>query len=290
MKKYLIDLAHTDLTGVTTFAYNLVKLSKRNFDVCFPLIDNSIIIQQFKLLDNCRIIENPKDEYDIIFLNYFTEKYDSFHSKKYQFIHGLMSPVLYKINKGIEKLFVFSERALEYLNHDNICLIRNFIDLNRYVPSEINKVAKNVLIHDSRSNNFLLNNVISACAYLGMYVSFIGQDRFNRKLWNVENRIKDADIVIGYGRSTIEGLACGKSVIIYGINGGDGMLLENNYREMLHTNLSGWSMRTMTHPSLMNVEEIVVELLKYNKEQGEFNRKIAERHFDFKIYEKALFD
>jgi len=49
-------------------------------------------------------------------------------------------------------------------------------------------------------------------------------------------------------------------------------------------------MRTMTHPSLMNVEEIVVELLKYNKEQGEFNRKIAERHFDFKIYEKALFD
>ena len=144
--------------------------------------------------------------------------------------------------------------------------------MERFRPiNKINIRLQKILIFDIRNSGFYDSLIMKAASSIGAYVSIMQTG------WNVEERIKDADLVIGYGRCIIEAMAMGKCAIVYGLNGGDGYVDSVNYEKMMQTNFSGWSIRSMKQPENISIEEIITELKKYNSTDGNrlFKKTIA---------------
>lgn len=291
--RILILHCHLRLTGVSTWIYTVSKELKNlgiEIDLFVTPVDNEVfnevLLEKFKEIFSNIYFDIPKDNYDEIWYNYHPDAARFFRRsgalKKF-FVHGLMD-VNYQVPYDFNgKVYVFGERAYNFVNYDNKILIRNYIDTDRYVPTSINNKLEKILILDSRTNGFTSSLILEAANEIGVYVSTLGINRISTTpRWEVEEYINKADLVIAYGRSAIEGMASGKPVIIFGINGGDGYLTSYNYQTFMITNMSGWSTQILKRPHECEVEKIIIELNKYNPDDGVFNRKIAEEEFSIK--------
>jgi hypothetical protein len=107
-------------------------------------------------------------------------------------------------------------------------------------------------------------------------------DTFER-VWNVEDKINAADIVITLGRGAYEAMACGRAVIIYDsrpyspFKTADGIVTRSNAKKLATHNFSG-----RTNKLNWLVGEIKREIKKYKPTMGEDNRKIALASFNVK--------
>ena len=150
-------------------------------------------------------------------------------------------------------------------------VILNGIDLDRYKPTgELNAVPRVFSI--CQGDDSLLKQ---ACIELGYEFNSVPKDVGNR-IWNVEDYIKDSDIVVGIGRSAMVGMACGKCVISWDNRGlnpntGCGYIKPENFYEYAYTNLTGRGF-----PPIDTVEKLKNELLKYDPNDGRILRQIAE--------------
>jgi hypothetical protein len=94
-------------------------------------------------------------------------------------------------------------------------------------------------------------------------------DHLDEEMFDIENKIKEADVVVSLGRGCYEALAMGKNVI----NGdfrnwsiafqGAGMVTEDSFDELLKTNLSGRGNQITFTPSKLREE-----LDKYNSSRN----------------------
>ena len=57
-----------------------------------------------------------------------------------------------------------------------------------------------------------------------------------------------AEIVIGYGRSILEAMACGRAAYVYDWNGGEGWMTAESYPEIEADGISGRSGRVIVDP------------------------------------------
>lgn len=150
-------------------------------------------------------------------------------------------------------------------------VILNGIDLDRYKPNgELNKVPRVFSI--CQGDDSLLKQ---ACIELGYEFNSVPKNVGSR-IWNVEDYIKDSDIVVGIGRSAMVGMACGKSVISWDNRGlnpytGCGYIKPENFYEYAYANLTGRG-----YQPINTVEKLKNELLKYDPNDGRILRQIAE--------------
>lgn len=151
-------------------------------------------------------------------------------------------------------------------------IIHNGIDCDRYYPRrKIKNKLETVLslCQSDKANSF----IEECCKELNL--NFIKANKFKENIWNLEEIINQADLVVGIGRSLYDAMACGRCVISfdsreYSGTYGDGYLNSENIVESLKYNCSGRGLnKTFTK------EEFIVELLKYNPEDGDFFRKFA---------------
>lgn len=285
--KVLIHLKYSDLTGVGTFIYTIV--SKLHKDVSFTvwMEHGTPSVLYTKLSVFCPVYFNkPTMTFDEIWTNYYTEEFKNEKARKKHFVHGTMNP-LYKIPENTDHLFVFSERAFEDTSH-NIpkTLIRNGVDIQRFRQIAPQDSLQKILIHDSRASTFSALMIMSVAQRLNAYTRYLGVDSLaGQKIWDTECIIKDCDMVVGYGRSLFEGMAMGKVCVCYGLNGGDGMVRdEETFRKMLRSNGSGWSIRNLPTPDKQAWKPILEELGKYKKSYGELARYLAEKYLDINLY------
>lgn len=150
-------------------------------------------------------------------------------------------------------------------------VILNGIDLDRYKPNgELNKVPRVFSI--CQGDDSLLKQ---ACIELGYKFNSVPKNVGSR-IWNVEDYIKDSDIVVGIGRSAMVGMACGKCVISWdnrnlNPNTGCGYIKPEKFYEYSYSNLTGRG-----YPPIDTVEKLKNELLKYDPNDGKILRQIAE--------------
>ena len=150
-------------------------------------------------------------------------------------------------------------------------VILNGIDLERYKPTgELNKVPRVFSI--CQGDDSLLKQ---ACVELGYEFNSVPKNVGSR-IWNVEDYIKDSDIIVGIGRSAMVGMACGKCVISWDNRGlnpntGCGYIKPDNFIKYAYTNFTGRG-----YPPIDTVEKLKNELLKYDPNDGKILRQIAE--------------
>ena len=292
MINILFILAINHYTGVTTWAYELIKgLSKFNVDVVFVssnsyFISNKEYIKDISLHSNVIESIDYSTKYDVVFLhNTQHENISKKVGKKTVFIsHGSM------INSANPKLkhdmhVAVSGRSKYVLGADMFIL--NGIDLNKFKSNKLlNKIPKKCLYHNRfKPQEF----VYEACEELNIKL-----DCWEVIEKDVTKKIRESDFVMGYGRSVYEAMSMGKPVLVFGhnspknknelrtvgissnVNGGlsDGWVDKNNFKKILYRNCCGWAEKIY----IDNKNDMINMIKRYDCKMGDVNRKLAEEH------------
>lgn len=168
-----------------------------------------------------------------------------------------------------------SEEIKEHIKSKgfNAEIVLNGIDCERFAPKR--PLSPNLTCVLSLSQSSELNEFIrDCCNEIG--VKYISCNKFTDNVWEIEDKINEADLVVGIGRSLYDAMACGRCVLSYDNRGligraiGDGYITSENIEKSIYHNFIGrGSNRTF------NKEEFINELRKYNPEDGNWAREYA---------------
>ena len=256
--------------GSETFTFTLVKELRKNHNVdVFTLLAG----------DYLESVE-PKDEYDLLLINHNSclDALKDVKGFKIFTSHGIFPP-MEQPRPGADAYVAISEEVQQHMKKQgyDAHLIRNGIDCDRFSPkTKINKEIKKVLSMCQGYKAAVL--IEEACEELG-----IEFEEIERDVWDVENYINNADLVVTLGRGAYESMACGRAVLLYddrvyipnGEPYGDGIV--EDWEEIAKHNFSGRLLK-----NYYTVEQLKEEILKYNPSMGNINRGVAEEHFNIK--------
>ena len=286
--KILIGQNHLDtLGGSETYTYALVEeFHRRGHEVGVMCARNRKGMVSDLIESNLGIRTNIiSKKYDACFISHNSmilqlHSLEIDHGIVYQICHGT-TPALEQPSTATGVNFIsISEEVQQHLKrseHESE-LIVNGINLDRFKPTKINKELKNIL---SLSQSDRLNNFLQKMCDRYDY-NFKHHNKFLNPIFNIEEEIAAADLVVTLGRGAYESMACGKNVLIadwraYQPALMDGLITEDNTARFLRNNCSG-----RTEKKTIDESSIVKELLKYSAAQGEANRNFAEKNLNIK--------
>ncbi len=94
-----------------------------------------------------------------------------------------------------------------------------------------------------------------------------------------------ADIVIGYGRSILEAMACGRAAYVYDWNGGDGWITSESYPAIEADGLAGRSGRV-----ILDADRIAEDLRRYAPAMGPVNHDLVMAHHRANVHAQDLIE
>lgn len=200
---------------------------------------------------------------------------------KVQTCHGIY-PVLEQPVPGMDAYVAISEEVMQHLikkGHSPV-LIHNGVDCNRFSPFG-NATHESLCVVLSLAHGTLANEMIQRVCKRNNW-DLIIQNKYHKPIWDVENLINKADMVIGWGRSIYEAAACGRNVVVFDSRKyvgdttlGDGFLEDHNFYNYLANNCTGrYSKRVYDAAGLQ------VEMEKYDPIIGGDLRSFAIQHLN----------
>lgn len=185
-----------------------------------------------------------------------------------------------KLELGISNYIAVSDEVKNNLvssgiEESAISVIRNLIDEYKFLSnSKNNATPKNVLVISSRIDTSKENAIRQACKLRELNVQFIG-GRFGQvNQQELKRMIENVDLVFSLGRGAVESMLMNKAVIIFDYQGGDGMITEDNFEEIMKCNFSGRRFKKN-----FSVDELIEEINKYDLAQIKRVREIALKYF-----------
>lgn len=182
------------------------------------------------------------------------------------FVHGVISAFehLPGIELGVAVFGGVSEEtardvASRYgLPASEVRIIRNPVDTDRFdCGRSLPSVPRNLLILSNHLSADVRRTIGIACDRAGIAVSHVGLPE-NPRL-DVEHCICQADIVVTLGRGALEAMSCGRNLIVYDRNGGDGFVDTESLFCFRERNFSGRTGRRR-----FTAESFGRELAKYD--------------------------
>jgi hypothetical protein len=151
--------------------------------------------------------------------------------------------------------------------------LRQPIDVVRFAPRiPPRETARRVLLLGNYLSGTRRDMVERACASVGLEVLQVGRHGQSASL-HPELAILESDIVMGKGRTVLEGMACGRAAYVYDQNGGDGWVTPESYPRIETDNFGGRA----TDASLGEAQ-IAADLAAYSPELGLQGREIVIRN------------
>jgi hypothetical protein len=151
--------------------------------------------------------------------------------------------------------------------------LRQPIDLRRFAgiaPAASSSRTALVLTNAvSRSSDGLIED---ACRANGLDLEWIGDE--GHQTPTPELAIAGARLVIGLGRSVLEGMAAGRAAYVYGIVGGDGWVTPERYPLMEADGFAGTSASDL----VIDRERLTDDLGSWDEQMGRVNRDLAAAH------------
>jgi|SRR5829696_2333869 len=120
-----------------------------------------------------------------------------------------------------------------------------------------------------------------ACAELGVACRQVGS--YGAPSGTPEDAIAAADVVIGYGRSVLEGMAMGRAAFVFDHVGGDGWVTPDSYPVLEADGFSG-----MATDATFDRDRLVRELRRYSAEMGPLNRELVRKNHQALVHAEQL--
>lgn len=173
---------------------------------------------------------------------------------------------------GLDAYFAVSEETADFLADRGLpCagLIRQPIDVDRFRSRSPVRPWPPRVLHFGNYQRWV-PEAEAACRKLGVpFATCGGPTDAQRRRWDVESAIDDADLVIGQSRCVLEAMACERNAIVcsgwdpdlgYGL---DGFVTPQSYAQFRTTNLTG-----NVRACRPTVDAIVGEIRKYDPALG----------------------
>jgi hypothetical protein len=160
--------------------------------------------------------------------------------------------------------------------------LRQPIDVERFRPrSSCRPTARRLLLLGNYVDDGHLRLLGEVCADLGLELV-----RASTQVAGTvapELAIADADIVVGYGRSALEGLAMGRATYVWGHAGGDGWITPGSYPRLEADGFSG-----AATDEIVDRERLRADLAAYSPELGEVGFDLVRTHHSAAKHSESL--
>lgn len=305
------------LAGSETWTYTLaVQLKKMGHDVQGFSPDLGIIsrdLQTFGIPSHRDLAPSGMKPFSVVLEEKVDHNYDliianHFHIVDYlrrmfpktpiiSTIHGILhtmpnpqtnelmwAPEHPAMNAGVNQFVSVSEEVQEILrkeyNLDSL-IIRNFFDTQKYtVQRKVSETPKVFLINTNYNggNDPEIEVIRAVVKHYGANLIATGANFGTSP--DMVPAIEDADVVIGMGRSVLEGVCAGRLGIVHGRWGTGGVINEANIEELRAVNFSGRN----SGGKMMTPEEMIAEIDKYyNPDNLEWGRNYILREHNVEI-------
>ena len=161
--------------------------------------------------------------------------------------------------------------------------LRQPIDTERFVPrGRLPEVpSKALLLSNNLSVSDRLEMLEEACREAGIELARVGGA--NGQTADPRTALAEADIVIGYGRSILEAMACGRAAYVYDWNGGDGWVTRDSYAAIEADGIAGRAGRPV-----VDAERLSADLRAYSPSMGPVNHDLVKAHHRANVHAQEL--
>jgi len=165
-----------------------------------------------------------------------------------------------------------ADRAAAFAARPEVVRLRQPIDLWRFRPTgPARPRARRVLAFSNYIEADRLAMLESACEELGLELTTMGA-RSTTSL-TPQQRIADADIVVGYGRSILEGMVMGRAAYVWDHGGGDGWVTPGSYPALEGNGFAGAATDAM-----VGAERLREDFAAYRPELGALGYDLVRKH------------
>jgi glycosyl transferase family 4 len=175
-----------------------------------------------------------------------------------------------------------ANRAAALAGRPEVVRLRQPIDIWRFKPaSPARERPRRVLAFSNYLPADRLAMLDSVCSDLGLELTRMGAT--STASVTPQQRIADADIVVGYGRSVLEGMATGRAAYVWDHAGGDGWVTPQTYPAIEANGFAG-----AANDTLVGAAELREHFGAYRQELGPLGYDLVRKHHSAARHAEAL--
>jgi FtsZ-binding cell division protein ZapB len=175
-----------------------------------------------------------------------------------------------------------ARRAAALAGKPEVVRLRQPIDLWRFRPfGPARTEARRVLVFSNYLEPDRLAMLEAACDDLGLELTSMGATSTTSV--TPQERIAAADIVVGYGRSILEGMVMGRAAYVWDRGGGDGWVTPENYSLLEGDGFSG-----AATDAILDADRLREDLAAYRPELGPLGYDLVRQHHSASRHVEAL--
>ncbi len=173
-------------------------------------------------------------------------------------------------------------RARAYSAETEVVRLRQPIDIERF-PSRgpLPQVARHALLLSNTPKSDRVETIEAACTAAGLELRRVGG--LAGQTTDPRQELADAEIVIGYGRSILEAMACGRAAYVYDWHGGDGWVTPESYAAIEADGIAG-----RNGHSILDAAALVEDLRRYSPSMGPVNHDLVTAHHRANVHAQEL--
>lgn len=175
-----------------------------------------------------------------------------------------------------------ARRMRSFATAAEVVRMRQPIDIERFAPrGPLPEVPRRALLLSNNSNADRLAMLEGACEEVGLELVLLGG--LSGHTADTAMALTGAEIVIGYGRSILEAMACGRAAYVYDWKGGDGWVTAQSYAAIESDGFAG-----STTDEAIDRAILVEHLRRYSPAMGAVNHDLVVKHHRAGIHAQEL--
>jgi hypothetical protein len=160
--------------------------------------------------------------------------------------------------------------------------LRQPIDTERFVSRyPISEAPRRALLLSNTPVTDRLRMLEDACRSAGIELTRLGG--LQGQTTDPRSALVSADVVIGYGRTILEGMACGRAAYVYDWKGGDGWVTPESYPAIEADGFGGRSAE-----QLIDADRLAADLREYSAAMGPVNHDLVMAHHRANVHAQQL--
>jgi hypothetical protein len=175
-----------------------------------------------------------------------------------------------------------ADRMRSFVTSAEVVRLRQPIDTERFTPrSQLPETPRRALLLSNTPHADRLGMLEAACRKAGLELARIGG--LEGDTTDPRPALAGAEIVIGYGRSILEAMACGRAAYVYDWHGGDGWVTTESYPEIEADGIGG-----RTAARTIDAARLAEDLLCYEASMGPVNHDLVMAHHRANVHAQEL--
>jgi hypothetical protein len=177
-----------------------------------------------------------------------------------------------------------AERMRSFATAVEVVRLRQPIDTERFTPrAPLPALARRALLFSNTPNSDRLRMLEAACGEAGLELVRLGGE--GGQATDPRPALAGVDLVIGYGRSILEAMACGRAAYVYDWNGGDGWVTPASYAAIEADGIAGRGGR-----EIIDADRLAADLCRYEASMGPVNHDLVIAHHRANVHVQQLLE